>query len=40
MKSTVSPWNDDLLLTDAFRGPLAESFKLTEIVHNYQHSNK
>lgn len=40
MKSTVGPWNDDLLLMDAFRGPLAESFKLSEIIHNYQHNNR
>lgn len=39
MKSTVGPWNDHLLLMDAFRGPLAESFKLAEIIHNYQHNN-
>ncbi|XP_065216116.1 sterol regulatory element-binding protein cleavage-activating protein [Planococcus citri] len=39
LKSTVSPWTEDLLLTDAFRSPLAESFKLTEIIRNYQLNN-
>lgn len=40
VKSTVAPWSENLILTDAFRGPLAESFKLVELVHNYQHSNR
>ncbi len=40
VKSTVAPWNNDLLLTDAFRGPLAESFKIMEVIHNYQNYNR
>lgn len=40
MRSMVTPWLDDLVLSDAFRGPLAESFKLVEIIRNYQLNNK
>jgi len=40
MRSMVTPWLDDLVLSDAFRGPLAESFKLVEIIRNYQLDNK
>jgi len=36
----VTPWLDNLVLSDAFRGPLAESFKLVEIIRNYQLDNK
>lgn len=36
----VTPWVDNLALSDAFRGPLAESFKLVEIIRNYQLNNK
>jgi len=36
----VTPWSDNLVLSDAFRGPLAESFKLVEIIRNYQLNNK
>lgn len=36
----VTPWVDDLVSSDAFRGPLAESFKLVEILRNYQLENK
>ncbi|XP_063231759.1 sterol regulatory element-binding protein cleavage-activating protein [Bacillus rossius redtenbacheri] len=39
MKTAVSPWADDLVLTDAFRAPLAEVFKLVEIIRNYQQDN-
>lgn len=34
-KSSV-PWNNDMILTDAFRGPLYEVFKLLELVRNHQ----
>jgi len=40
MRSMVTPWMDNLDLSDAFRGPLAESFKLVEIIRNYQLENK
>lgn len=40
MRSMVTPWVDNLALSDAFRGPLAESFKLVEIIRNYQLNNK
>lgn len=40
MRSMVTPWSDNLVLSDAFRGPLAESFKLVEIIRNYQLDNK
>lgn len=40
MKSTISPWNEELLLTDAFRGPLAEAFKLVQSIHNYQDNKR
>lgn len=40
MRSMVTPWENNLLLSDAFRGPLAESFKLVEAIRNYQLNNK
>lgn len=40
VRSMVHPWVDNLVLSDAFRGPLAESFKLVEIIRNYQLNNK
>lgn len=40
MRSMVTPWLDNLVLSDAFRGPLAESFKLVDIIRNYQLDNK
>lgn len=33
---SVLPWTPDLILTDAYRGPLAEVFKLIEVVRNHQ----
>nr|XP_018911050.1 PREDICTED: sterol regulatory element-binding protein cleavage-activating protein [Bemisia tabaci]XP_018911059.1 PREDICTED: sterol regulatory element-binding protein cleavage-activating protein [Bemisia tabaci] len=39
IRSAVAPWTNDLMLMDAFRPPLAEAFKLLEIVENYQHEN-
>lgn len=36
IKAAVSPWQPDLLLMDAFRSPLAESFRVMEIVGNHQ----
>uniref|UniRef100_A0A336MGS4 Sterol regulatory element-binding protein cleavage-activating protein n=1 Tax=Culicoides sonorensis TaxID=179676 RepID=A0A336MGS4_CULSO len=35
-RTSVAPWNDKLQLTDAFRGPLHESFKLLEVVTNHE----
>uniref|UniRef100_A0A182JU38 Sterol regulatory element-binding protein cleavage-activating protein n=1 Tax=Anopheles christyi TaxID=43041 RepID=A0A182JU38_9DIPT len=40
MRTSVVPWEDDLLLTDAFRGPLYEVFKLLEIVRNHEDQSK
>lgn len=39
MKAAVSPWTDDMILTDAFRAPLAEVFRLLEVIQNYQGCN-
>ncbi|XP_067004981.2 sterol regulatory element-binding protein cleavage-activating protein isoform X2 [Anabrus simplex] len=39
IKTAVCPWTEDMVLTDAFRAPLAEVFKLLEVVRNYQHEN-
>ncbi|XP_022907413.1 sterol regulatory element-binding protein cleavage-activating protein [Onthophagus taurus] len=36
LRIAVVPWADELVLTDAFRAPLYESFKLLETVRNYQ----
>lgn len=37
LRSVVLPWNGkDLALTDAFRGPLFEVFKLLEIINNHE----
>lgn len=35
-RTSVAPWNDNLHLIDAFRGPLHESFKLLEAVTNHE----
>lgn len=35
-RATVLPWTNDLVLTDAYRGPFAEAFKLIEVVRNHQ----
>lgn len=35
-RATVLPWTPDLILTDAYRGPFAEVFKLIEVVRNHQ----
>lgn len=35
-RATVLPWTPDLILTDAYRGPFAEAFKLIEVVRNHQ----
>ncbi|KAJ4442079.1 hypothetical protein ANN_11945 [Periplaneta americana] len=39
MKTSVSPWTEDLVLTDAFRAPLAEVFELLEAIRNFQLEN-
>lgn len=36
LRSSVLPWRKNLLLTDAYRGPLHEIFKLLEIVRNHE----
>lgn len=36
VKSAVSPWKSDLILTDAFRAPLADAFHLNELIDNHQ----
>ncbi|XP_050081317.1 sterol regulatory element-binding protein cleavage-activating protein [Anopheles maculipalpis] len=40
MRTSVVPWEEDLLLTDAFRGPLYEVFKLVEIIRNHEDQSK
>lgn len=40
MRSMVTPWVDDFVPSDAFRGPLSESFKLVDTIRNYQLDNK
>ncbi|XP_066255136.1 sterol regulatory element-binding protein cleavage-activating protein [Euwallacea similis] len=39
LKVAVLPWEPDLTLGDGFRAPLYESFKLLDIVRNYQDKN-
>ncbi|GLH11360.1 F-box/WD repeat-containing protein 7 [Gryllus bimaculatus] len=39
VKTAVCPWTKDMMLTDAFRAPLSEVFKLLEVIQNYQHEN-
>lgn len=36
LRSVVLPWDKELALTDAFRGPLFEVFKLIEIINNHE----
>lgn len=36
LRSSVIPWKKNLLLTDAYRAPLHEIFKLLEIVRNHE----
>ncbi|KAF5297711.1 hypothetical protein FQA39_LY12042 [Lamprigera yunnana] len=38
IKTAVLPWDTNLYLSDAFRAPLYEAFKLLEVVRNYQES--
>lgn len=40
MRTSVVPWTKDLLLTDAYRAPLYEVFKLLEIVRNHEDENR
>lgn len=40
LRSCVTPWSNDLTLTDAYRGPLNEIFKLLEIVRNHEDENR
>ncbi|CAG2162507.1 unnamed protein product [Oppiella nova] len=39
VKSSVIPWKDNLILMDAIRAPLSQSFKLMETISNYQFLN-
>jgi len=39
VKSAVVPWNSDMILTDAFRGPLAKVFIISDLVKNFQIEN-
>jgi hypothetical protein len=36
LRSVVLPWKEETALTDAFRGPLFEVFKLLEIINNHE----
>lgn len=36
LRTVVLPWNKELAITDAFRGPLFEVFKLLEIINNHE----
>ncbi|XP_055694551.1 sterol regulatory element-binding protein cleavage-activating protein isoform X2 [Lutzomyia longipalpis] len=36
LRASVTPWNGNLILTDAYRAPLAEAFKLLEIIRNHE----
>lgn len=40
MRIGVVPWEEDLKLADAFRGPLYEVFKLLDVVRNYQDESR
>lgn len=40
LRTSVVPWKKELLLTDAYRGPLHEIFKLLEIVRNHEDENR
>lgn len=39
IKSIVTPWKQGLILTDAFRGPLAEGFHVLEMIRNHHTDN-
>ncbi|XP_011494739.1 PREDICTED: sterol regulatory element-binding protein cleavage-activating protein [Ceratosolen solmsi marchali] len=38
LRTAVIPWDKDLSLSDAFRGPLFEVFNLLEIIQNYENT--
>ena len=40
LRSAVVPWEKDLSLFDAFRGPLYEVFNLLEIIQNYEDAKR
>lgn len=40
VKSAITPWSNELLLTDAFRGPLAEVFHIVDLMKQFQLDNK
>ncbi|XP_064456623.1 sterol regulatory element-binding protein cleavage-activating protein-like isoform X2 [Ornithodoros turicata] len=36
VRSAVSPWQSDMILMDAFRSPIAESFRIMELIGNHK----
>ncbi|GAB0092076.1 Sterol regulatory element-binding protein cleavage-activating protein [Sergentomyia squamirostris] len=36
LRASVTPWRSNLILMDAYRAPLAEAFKLLEIIRNHE----
>ncbi|XP_042909704.1 sterol regulatory element-binding protein cleavage-activating protein [Parasteatoda tepidariorum] len=36
VKSALSPWKTDLILTDAFRAPLSTAFQIIQLLQNHQ----
>lgn len=36
VQSAVIPWNDNLILMDAIRAPIAQVFSIVEMISNYQ----
>ncbi|KAF0300972.1 Sterol regulatory element-binding protein cleavage-activating protein [Amphibalanus amphitrite] len=39
VRAAVTPWQSDMILTDAYRAPLSRVFALTESIANFQHGN-
>lgn len=40
LRTAVMPWDPNLYLSDAFRAPLYEAFKLLDVVRNFQESQR
>jgi len=40
VKSAVYPWGPDMILTDAFRGPLGEVFNITKLLKTFSLENE
>lgn len=36
LRSTIAPWDENMILTDAFRAPLYEAFNLVEFIRNHE----